>query len=58
MAWRRKKGGGRKEPQFGLGASLAELRLGPQDRVAQADEEKPKKQSTKRKVIELSLIHI
>jgi penicillin-binding protein 1A len=52
MAWRRKKGGGRKEPQFGVGASLAELRLGPQDRVPQAEEEKPKKQSTKRKVIE------
>ncbi len=37
MAWGRKKSGGRKEPQFGLGASLAELRLGPQDRVAAAE---------------------
>ncbi len=52
MAWGRKKGGGRKEPQFGLGASLAELRLGPQDRVASADEEKPKKPSSKRRVID------
>ena len=33
MAWGRKKGGGRKEPQFGLAAALAELRLGPQDRI-------------------------
>ena len=43
MAWGRKKSGGRKEPQFGLAASLAELRLGPQDRVGrrrrQAEEE-------------------
>ena len=52
MAWGRKKGGGRKEPQFGLGASLAGLRLSAQDRVAPADEEKPKKQSAKRKSIE------
>ena len=51
MAWVRKKGGGRKEPQFGLGASLAELRLGPQDRAAPA-EEKPKKPLSKRKLIE------
>src|SRR6266404_1092920 len=44
MAWGRKKSGGRKEPQFGLGASLSELRLGPQDRVPSADDdEKPKK---------------
>jgi penicillin-binding protein 1A len=48
MAWGRKKSGGRKEPQFGLAASLAELRLGPQDRVAPA-EDKPKKPSPKRK---------
>ena len=34
MAWGRKKSGRRKEPQFGLAASLSELRLGPQDRVA------------------------
>jgi penicillin-binding protein 1A len=49
MAWGRKKSGGRKEPQFGLAASLAELRLGPRDRVAAGDEA-PKKSSPKRKV--------
>src|SRR5258708_11713728 len=43
MAWGRKKGGGRKEPQFGLGASLSELRLGPQDRLPSADDAAPKK---------------
>src|SRR5438876_9236174 len=48
MAWGRKKSGGRKEPQFGLAASLSELRLGPQDRLPRADDEAPKK-STKRK---------
>src|SRR6202158_1039047 len=48
MAWGRKKSGGRKEPQFGLAASLAELRLGPQDRVSAGDET-PKKPSPKRK---------
>ena len=48
MAWGRKKSGGRREPQFGLAASLAELRLGPQDRVTAADET-PKKPSRKRK---------
>jgi penicillin-binding protein 1A len=48
MAWGRKKSGGRREPQFGLAASLAELRLGPQDRVSVADET-PKKPSSKRK---------
>src|ERR1700732_2783118 len=52
MAWGRKKGGGRKEPQFGLGGSLAELRLGPRDRVAPAEEEKPKKRIPKPKVID------
>jgi penicillin-binding protein 1A len=49
MAWGRKKSGGRREPQFGLAASLAELRLGPQDRVTAADDETPKKPSPKRK---------
>jgi penicillin-binding protein 1A len=49
MAWGRKKSAGRKEPQFGLGASLSELRLGPQDRVTSADDEKPKKTSARRK---------
>jgi penicillin-binding protein 1A len=48
MAWGRKKSGGRKEPLFGLAASLAELRLGPQDRVA-PDDDRPKKSSAKRK---------
>ena len=37
MAWGRKKSGGRREPQFGLTASLAELRLSPKDRVAAGD---------------------
>src|ERR1700704_4602001 len=53
MAWGRKKGGGRQEPRFGLAASLAELRLSPQDRVTVGDEddedETPKKPSGKRK---------
>jgi penicillin-binding protein 1A len=48
MAWGKKKGGGRKEPQFGLAASLAELRLGPQDRVPSGGDA-PKKSSAKRK---------
>src|SRR3984893_18246017 len=53
MAWGRKKSGGGKEPRFGLAASLAELRLSPQDRVTVGDEddedETPKKPSAKRK---------
>src|SRR5260221_2878660 len=48
MAWGRKKSGGRKEPQFGLGASLSELRLGPQDRVPSADDDEKPKKSPKR----------
>jgi penicillin-binding protein 1A len=48
MAWGRKKRGARREPQFGLGASLAQLRLGPQDRVPTPDD-KPKKSSSRRK---------
>jgi penicillin-binding protein 1A len=48
MAWGRKKSGGRREPIFGLPASLAGLRLGPQDRVTIADD-KPKKPAAKRK---------
>src|SRR5712671_3724414 len=48
MAWGRKKSGGRREPQFGLAASLAELRLGPRDRVATGDDT-PKKSAPKRK---------
>ena len=54
MAWGRKKSGGRREPQFGLTASLADLRLSPKDRVAAGDDdddddEAPKKASPKRK---------
>ena len=52
MAWGRKKSSGRKEPQFGLGASLAELRLGSQDRVAPAEADKPRKPSPRRKAID------
>jgi penicillin-binding protein 1A len=48
MAWGRKKSGGRREPQFGLAASLSELRLGPQDRIPGGDD-KPKKRSAKPK---------
>src|SRR5436190_21794294 len=33
MAWGRKKGGGRKEPLFGLAAAMADLRLSPLDRI-------------------------
>src|SRR5258708_7532066 len=51
MAWGRKKGGGRREPQFGLAASLAELRLGPQDRVP-TGEDRPKKSPQKRRGVE------
>lgn len=51
MAWGKKKSGGRKEPQFGLGAALSELRLGPQDRIPGGDDDKPKK-SPKRKASE------
>jgi penicillin-binding protein 1A len=48
MAWGKKKGGGRREPQFGLTASLAELRLSPQDRV-RSEGETTKKKSPRRK---------
>ncbi|MDE5442305.1 PBP1A family penicillin-binding protein [Bradyrhizobium sp. CSA207] len=51
MAWGKKKGGGRKEPLFGLPAALADLRLTVADRIPNA-EDKPKKSaksSTKRK---------
>src|SRR5580704_13055441 len=51
MAWGRKKSGGRREPQFGLAASLASLRLSPQDRVS-GDDAPPKKSSTKRRDVE------
>src|SRR3954451_10677799 len=46
MAWGRKKTNGRREPMFGLAASLSELRLGPQDRVTVADD-KPKAKASK-----------
>jgi penicillin-binding protein 1A len=49
MAWGRKKSGGRREPQFGLAASLSELRLSPQDRIPAAADEPPKKSPAKRK---------
>ena len=49
MTWGRKKSGGRKEPLFGLAASLSELRLSPQDRVTPADDDKPAKKIPKRK---------
>jgi penicillin-binding protein 1A len=52
MAWGRKKSGGRKEPLFGVGASLAALRLSPQDRIPYGEDEKPKKSSPKRKADE------
>lgn len=42
MAWGKKKSGGRKEPMFGLPASLSALRMNPQDRIVIADD-KPKK---------------
>jgi penicillin-binding protein 1A len=38
MAWGRKKGGGRKEPVFGLAAALSDLRLGPDDRIPGGDD--------------------
>src|SRR5580692_9112610 len=47
MALGRKKGGGRKEPLFGLAAALADLRLSAADRIA-VTEDKPKKLSAKR----------
>jgi len=39
MAWGRKKSGGRKEPRFGPAASLAGLRLSPQDRIGSGEDE-------------------
>jgi penicillin-binding protein 1A len=47
MAWGRKKSGERREPQFGLAAALADLRLSPQDRVT-VDDAPPKKRAPKR----------
>jgi penicillin-binding protein 1A len=51
MAWGKKKSGGRKEPQFGLAASLSELRLNPLDRIS-GGEDKPKKKSARPKASE------
>ncbi|HWZ37260.1 MAG TPA: penicillin-binding protein 1A [Bradyrhizobium sp.] len=48
MAWGRKKSGGRKEPRFGLAATLADLRLDPKDRIPAAGEDKPKKASKRK----------
>src|ERR1700749_3938489 len=48
MALGRKKSSGRREPLFGLAASLSELRLGPQGRVPNSDS-KPRKSPAKSK---------
>ncbi|WP_316166289.1 MULTISPECIES: penicillin-binding protein 1A [unclassified Bradyrhizobium] len=45
MARGRKQGGGRKEPRFGLAAAMADLRLGPKDRIPSDDT--PKKSVAK-----------
>jgi penicillin-binding protein 1A len=48
MAWgKKKKNGSRKEPQFGLGASLSDLRLSLQDRITIGGDT-PKKPAAKR----------
>jgi penicillin-binding protein 1A len=53
MAWGRKKGGGRKEPRFGLAAAMADLRLDPKDRIpSPASESAPKKAAPKRKPVD------
>ena len=52
MAWGRKKASGRKEPQFGLAAALADLRLDPKDRIPAASDDKPKKAAARRKAEE------
>jgi len=43
MALRRKKAAARKEPQFGIGPSLASLRLSAADRIGIISNDKPKK---------------
>ena len=48
MAWGQKKGGGRKEPLFGLPAALADLRLTVADRIP-GGEDKPRKSEDKPK---------
>jgi penicillin-binding protein 1A len=47
MAWVRKKGGGRKEPLFGLPAALSDLRLSPEDRIPGGDGKSRKNDKTK-----------
>jgi penicillin-binding protein 1A len=47
MALGRKKSGERREPQFGLAAALADLRLSLADRIA-VDDETPKKRAPRR----------
>ena len=51
MAWGRKKSGGRKEPQFGLGASLAEpapVAGGPRSRCSRGQAEEIRAQAQSR----------
>jgi len=43
MAWGKKKGGGRKEPTFGISAALSDLRLSADDRVPGGGDDRPKK---------------
>src|SRR6516164_194474 len=47
MAWGRKKSGGRKEPRFGPAASLAGLRLSPQDRIGSGEDEEAQENEEK-----------
>jgi penicillin-binding protein 1A len=47
MTLGRKKSSARKEPQFGISASLAALRLSPEDRIPTPVEEKPAKKTAK-----------
>ncbi|MBV9559834.1 MAG: penicillin-binding protein 1A [Bradyrhizobium sp.] len=47
MTLGRKKSSARKEPQFGISASLAALRLSPEDRIPTPADEKPPKKSAK-----------
>ena len=49
MAWSKKKDSGRKEPKFGLAAAMSELRLNPLDRIASAEDDKPKKKAAARR---------
>jgi penicillin-binding protein 1A len=46
MALGKKKGGGRKEPLFGLPAALADLRLTPADRIPNAEDRPTKSKSS------------